>query len=52
MYTGNRSNGKILADRIRAMGFAVPDSRVINAGAAIGSHIGPNACGLVYVAAE
>lgn len=52
MYTGNRSNGEILADRIRAMGIAVPDSCIINVGAAIGSHIGPNACGLVYVAAE
>lgn len=49
MYTADRANGEILAGRLRDMGYDVPDSRIINVGAAIGSHVGPNACGLVYV---
>lgn len=50
MYTGNRACGEKMATQIRACGCDVPDDRIINVGAAIGSHIGPNACGLVYVA--
>ena len=49
MYTGDRTCGEKIALRIREMGLDVPDSRIINVGAAIGSHIGPNACGLVYI---
>ena len=49
MYTGNRACGEKMAQEIRAKGFDVPDERIINVGAAIGSHVGPNACGLVYV---
>lgn len=49
MYTADRSNGEVLAGRLRDMGYDVPNSRIINVGAAIGSHVGPNACGLVYV---
>ena len=49
MYTGNRACGEKMAQEIRAKGFDVPDHRIINVGAAIGSHVGPNACGLVYV---
>lgn len=49
MYTNNRVVGKALAEKIRAMGIAVPEERIIQAGAAIGSHIGPEACGIVYV---
>ncbi len=49
MYTGDKTCGEKMAQRIREMGFDVPDSRIINVGAAIGSHIGPNACGLVYI---
>ena len=49
MYTADRTNGETLAQKVRDMGYDVPDSRIINVGAAIGSHIGPNACGLVYV---
>ena len=50
MYTGDRSNGVALAEKFRAMGYAIPDERIINVGAAIGSHVGPNACGMVYIA--
>lgn len=49
MYTADRSNGEVLAKKVRDMGYDVPDSRIINVGAAIGSHIGPNACGIVYI---
>lgn len=50
MYTGDRSNGVLLAEKFRAMGYDIPDEKIINVGAAIGSHVGPNACGMVYVA--
>lgn len=50
MYTGNRACGEKMAQEIREKGFDVPDERIINVGAAIGSHVGPNACGLVYIA--
>lgn len=49
MYTGNRECGVKMAQQIRACGFDIPEERIINVGAAIGSHVGPNACGLVYV---
>ena len=51
MYTGDRTNGELLAKKFRAMGYDIPDEKIINVGAAIGSHIGPNACGMVYVKA-
>ena len=49
MYTDDRVNGLALAERVRALGIDVPEERVINVGAAIGTHVGPKACGLVYV---
>ncbi len=52
MFTYDRSNGEKLADRIRGMGYTIPDNRIIPVGAAIGTHIGPNACGIVYIAKE
>lgn len=52
MYTGDRTNGQTLRSRLAELGYDVPDDRIINVGAAIGSHIGPGACGLVYVETE
>jgi len=49
MYTNNRSVGEKLAERVRAMGYDIPDSRIIGVGAAIGAHVGPDACGFIYV---
>lgn len=49
MYTGDRTNGEILAEKFRSMGYEIPKERIINVGAAIGSHVGPNACGMVYI---
>ena len=50
MYTAGRSIGRTLAEKISAMGYEIPEERIIQVGAGIGSHIGPNACGIVYVA--
>jgi len=50
MYTSNPAPARTLADRLAALGYPVPSERIIQVGAAIGSHIGPDACGLVYVA--
>ncbi|MBQ2699500.1 MAG: DegV family protein [Firmicutes bacterium] len=50
MYTDNRSVAEELARRLSAHGQQV--NGVIGVGAAIGSHIGPDACGLVYVSAK
>lgn len=50
MYTADRTIGQTLAEKVRAMGIEVPEERIIQVGAGIGSHIGPNACGIVYVA--
>ena len=50
MYTDDRSVAKTLAARMEAQGLgSVPDERIIQVGAAIGAHIGPGACGIVYV---
>ena len=50
MYTADRTIGQTLAQKLAAMGYAIPEERIIQVGAGIGSHIGPNACGIVYVA--
>ena len=50
MYTADRTIGQTLAQKITAQGYEIPEERIIQVGAGIGSHIGPNACGIVYVA--
>ena len=50
MYTADRSNGQALAQKITAMGYEIPEEQIVPVGAVIGSHIGPGACGIVYVA--
>ncbi|MBR2047451.1 MAG: DegV family protein [Oscillospiraceae bacterium] len=49
MYTNNRSVAETLAQKLRQQGHIIPDDRIIGVGAAIGAHIGPDACGIVYV---
>ena len=49
MYTAQRANAEVLAEKLRTMGIEVAEDHIINVGAAIGSHVGPNACGMVYV---
>ena len=50
MYTADRTIGETMAQKLAAMGYEVPAEQVVQVGAGIGSHIGPNACGIVYVA--
>ncbi len=50
MYTADRTIGQALAKKVRELGYDVPEERIIQVGAGIGSHIGPNACGIVYIA--
>ncbi len=52
MYTNNRSVAETLASRLEAKGFSIPNHHIVQVGAGIGSHIGPDACGLVYVQKE
>ena len=49
MYTNNREVAQTLVKRLEEAEISVPEERIIQVGAAIGSHIGPEACGLVYV---
>ena len=49
MYTNTSAVAKALAEKLESVGISVPDDQIIQVGAAIGSHIGPNACGFVYV---
>lgn len=51
MYTPDRKNGDQLAEKFREMGYDIPEERIISVGAAIGSHIGPNGFGFVYIEA-
>ena len=50
MYTDDRAAAEALAVRLAEHGQAVRLDNIIQVGAAIGSHIGPKACGLVYIA--
>ncbi len=50
MYTNNIAVAKDLAKKLESIGITTDDDHIIQVGAAIGSHIGPDACGLVYVA--
>ena len=49
MYTNNRSVAETLAGRLAMHGWEIPEDRIIQVGAAIGAHVGPDACGIVYV---
>lgn len=52
LYSHTRENAQVLSKMIRADGYDISEAQLINVGAGIGSHVGPNAFGLVYVAAE
>jgi DegV family protein with EDD domain len=52
MYTNRREVARDLAKKLETAGITADDDHTIQVGAAIGSHIGPDACGLVYVAAK
>ena len=50
MYTNQSAVAGLLAKKLETIGIQVDNDHIIQVGAAIGSHIGPDACGLVYVA--
>lgn len=50
LYSKSRRNGELLAIELNKRGVKVSPHFIVNLGAAIGSHIGTNACGLAYVA--
>ena len=51
MYTSRREAARELADKLAAaLGCQFPEERIIQVGAAIGTHIGHNAVGFVYIA--
>jgi len=52
MYTNQSAVAGLLAKKLDTIGITVDENHIIQVGAAIGSHIGPDACGLVYVAAK
>lgn len=52
MYTHVRDTGDYFAGKLRKAGYRIPDSHIVNVGAAIGSHIGPNAFGIAYVTVQ
>ena len=52
MYTNQRSAAESLGQRMEAHGYSIPADRIIGVGAAIGTHIGPAACGVVYIEKE
>ena len=52
MYTNQRSVAEALGQRMEAHGLTIPADRIIGVGAAIGTHIGAEACGVVYIEKE
>jgi fatty acid-binding protein DegV len=52
MYTNQPAVARELAKKLETAGISVDEDHIIQVGASIGSHIGPDACGLVYVAAK
>jgi DegV family protein with EDD domain len=48
MYSHNSENAMILKDVLTEKGYKIQDKHIVNIGAAIGTHIGTNACGVVY----
>ena len=52
MYTNQRKAAETLGQRMAAHGHFISDDCIIGVGAAIGTHIGPEACGVVYIEKE
>ena len=52
MYTNNPQVARDLAKKLASVGIETTEDHIIQVGAGIGSHVGPEACGLVYVAAK
>lgn len=52
LYSHARENAQALSAGLREDGYAIGEDQLINVGAGMGSHVGPNAFGLVYVPEE
>ena len=52
MYTDDISVAQTLAGRLEDLTGPIPDDHYLQVGSAIGAHIGPAACGFVFVEAE
>lgn len=50
VYSNNRENGERLVAGVKKIGYEVAEDKIVNIGATIGTHVGSNACGVVYVA--
>ncbi len=49
VYSNNRKNADLLAEKLQKSGFDILPENIINIGATIGSHVGSDACGVIYV---
>lgn len=49
MYTYQKDNAYKLANKIKELGYDIPEKHIIPVGATVGAHIGRNACAIAYV---
>lgn len=49
MYTADDSNAQLLAQKLREQGMVIEADQIVPVGAGIGSHVGPQVCGFVFV---
>ncbi|MBQ4527952.1 MAG: DegV family protein [Clostridia bacterium] len=49
VYSHNKKHADVLVQNLRDLGFEIKDENIFNIGATIGAHVGPNACGYIYV---
>ncbi len=49
VYSHNKDNAFLLSKQLYQLGYEVDEKRMFNIGAAIASHAGSNACGVVYI---
>lgn len=50
VYSHNRKNADSLAKKLRDMDYEIKEENILNIGATIGTHVGHNACGYIYLA--
>lgn len=51
MYTHDKKAGEEFASILRKCKYEISERQIVNVGAVVGSHIGPDACGIAYVEA-